>query len=47
LPADFEWLSDNGNCQIACETRRFAREMGLELRTMNDTHRKSPEQWDG
>ena len=33
LPITIEWLSDNGSCYIAGETRRFAREIGLEPRT--------------
>ena len=27
------WLSDNGSCYVADETRRFARDIGLEPRT--------------
>ncbi len=30
LPDAIEWLSDNGSGYIASETRRFAREIGLE-----------------
>jgi putative transposase len=33
LPATIEWLSDNGSCYIAGDTRRFARNIGLEPRT--------------
>jgi len=33
LPVTIEWLSDNGSCYIAGETRGFAREIGLEPRT--------------
>jgi hypothetical protein len=33
LPATIEWLSDNGSCYIAGDTRRFARDIGLEPRT--------------
>ena len=33
LPATIEWPSDNGSCYIARDTRRFAREIGLEPRT--------------
>src|SRR4051812_10391271 len=33
LPQTIEWLSDNGSGYIATETRRFARELGLEPRT--------------
>jgi putative transposase len=33
LPVTIEWLSDNGSCYIAGETRSFAREIGLEPRT--------------
>lgn len=29
LPAPIEWLTDNGSCFVARETRRFAREIGL------------------
>jgi putative transposase len=28
-----EWLSDNGSCYLAGETRSFARDIGLEPRT--------------
>jgi putative transposase len=33
LPVTIEWLSDNGSCYVAGETRRFARDIGLEPRT--------------
>ena len=33
LPGTIEWLSDNGGCYLARETRRFAREIGLVPRT--------------
>ena len=33
LPNVIEWLSDNGSCYIARDTRRFARGIGLEPRT--------------
>jgi putative transposase len=33
LPSTIEWLSDNGSGYIAHETRRFARDLGLEPRT--------------
>ncbi len=33
LPQTIEWLTDNGSGYIASETRRFAREIGLEPRT--------------
>jgi putative transposase len=33
LPAIIEWLSDNGSSYIAGDTRRFARDIGLEPRT--------------
>jgi putative transposase len=33
LPATIEWLSDNGSSYIAGNTRRFARDIGLEPRT--------------
>ena len=33
LPATIEWLSDNGSCYVAGDTRRFARDIGLEPRT--------------
>jgi putative transposase len=33
LPQTIEWLTDNGAGYIATETRRFAREIGLEPRT--------------
>ena len=29
LPGEIEWLTDNGSCYIARETRRFARDIGL------------------
>lgn len=40
LPATIEWLTDNGSCYIAGETRKFAREIGLEPLT---TPVKSPQ----
>lgn len=33
LPRTVEWLTDNGSGYIAHETRRFARDLGLEPRT--------------
>src|SRR5262249_45480330 len=33
LPVTIEWLSDNGSCYLAGETRSFARDIGLEPRT--------------
>ncbi len=33
LPAIIEWLSDNGSCYIAADTRSFDRDIGLEPRT--------------
>jgi putative transposase len=33
LPQAIEWLTDNGSGYIAADTRRFAREIGLEPRT--------------
>jgi putative transposase len=33
LPVTIEWLSDNGSCYVAGETRRFARDIGFEPRT--------------
>jgi putative transposase len=33
LPVTIEWQSDNGSCYIAGDTRRFARDIGLEPRT--------------
>jgi putative transposase len=33
-PVTIEWLSDNGSCYVAGETRSFPREIGLELRTI-------------
>jgi transposase InsO family protein len=33
LPLTIEWLSDNGSCSIAGDTRSFARDIGLEPRT--------------
>jgi putative transposase len=32
-PHDIEWLTDNGSCYTAHETRRFARDIGLVPRT--------------
>jgi putative transposase len=29
LPAAIEWLSDNGSCYTATETRRFAQDIGF------------------
>jgi putative transposase len=33
LPASIEWFSDNGSPYVAADTRRFARDIGLEPRT--------------
>ena len=33
LPAAIEWLTDNGSCYLARETRRFAHDIGLVPRT--------------
>ena len=33
LPVTIEWLSDNGSCYIAGDTRSVARDIGLEPRT--------------
>ena len=33
LPEPIEWLTDNGSCYIARETRRFARDIGLLPKT--------------
>jgi putative transposase len=33
LPGPIEWLTDNGSCYLARETRRFAREIGLVPKT--------------
>jgi putative transposase len=33
LPSRIEWLTDNGSCYLARETRRFARDVGLVPRT--------------
>ena len=33
LPGPIEWLTDNGSCFVARETRRFARKIGLLPRT--------------
>jgi putative transposase len=33
LPRQIEWLSDNGSPYVACDTRTFAREIGLLPRT--------------
>ena len=33
LPVTIEWLSDNGSCYIAGDTRSFACDIGLEPRT--------------
>ena len=33
LPETIEWLSDNGSCYVARDTRGFARDIGLEPRT--------------
>ena len=30
LPVTIEWLSDNGDCYVAGDTRSFARDIGLE-----------------
>jgi putative transposase len=32
-PVTIEWLSDNGSCYVAGDTRSFARDIGLEPRT--------------
>jgi putative transposase len=33
LPQTIEWLSDNGSGYVSTESRRFARDLGLEPRT--------------
>ena len=33
LPSLIEWLTDNGSCYLARDTRRFARELGLIPKT--------------
>ena len=33
LPSPIEWLTDNGSCCLARETRRYARDLGLVPRT--------------
>ena len=33
LPVTIEWLSDNGSCYVAGDTRSFVRDIGLEPRT--------------
>ena len=33
LPVTIKWLSDNGSCHFAGDTRSFARDIGLEPRT--------------
>src|SRR6187200_1606520 len=33
VPVTIEWLSDNGSCYVAGDTRSFARDIGLEPRT--------------
>jgi putative transposase len=40
LPGTIEWLTDNGSCYLAGDTRRFARHIGLEPQT---TPIKSPQ----
>ena len=45
LPETIEWLTDNGSGYIAHDTRRFARDIGLEPRT---TPVREPSiKWDG
>ena len=44
LPVTIEWLSDNGRCFVAGETRLRSRH---RPRTENDANRKSTEQWNG
>jgi putative transposase len=33
LPETIEWLSDNGSCYVASDTKAFAKDIGLEPRT--------------
>lgn len=40
LPQEIEWLTDNGSCYIAKETRRFAKTLGFKVCT---TPVRSPE----
>ena len=40
LPKPIEWLTDNGSCYTARDTRTFARDIGLVPRT---THVSSPQ----
>jgi putative transposase len=43
LPLTIEWLSDNGSCYVAGDTRNFARDIGLEPRTSPLKARKAME----
>ena len=43
LPVTIEWLTDNGSCYVAGETRSSRH----RPRTENDANRKSTEQWNG
>ncbi|GEP07631.1 hypothetical protein MOX02_56690 [Methylobacterium oxalidis] len=43
LPSRIEWLTDNGSCYMAHDTRRFARELGLIPKT---TPLESPQSTD-
>jgi putative transposase len=40
LPYPIEWLSDNGSCYTANETRRFAKDLGFRV---SQTPIQSPE----
>jgi putative transposase len=43
LPVTIEWLSDNGTCYSAGDTRSFARHIGLEPRTTPSKVRRATE----
>jgi hypothetical protein len=43
LPVTIEWLSDNGSCYIAGDTRSFARDIGVEPRTTPIESRRAME----
>ena len=45
LPVTIEWLSDNGRCYIAGDTRSFARDIGVE--DEDNPESRAAEQWNG
>jgi putative transposase len=41
VPNEIEWLSDNGSCYTAAQTKSFARQLGLKLVTTPEENPQS------